>query len=393
MRKQGRPSCAEIFTAFLRLGTTAFGGPVAHLEHFRREFVERRQWLDAARFGQLLAICQALPGPASSQLGFTIGLLRGGACGALAAFAGFTLPSAVLLFVLGRVGGAWPGPAVAHGLGLVAVSLVAHAVVRMAQSLTPDARRRGLALAAMVAALAAGSAWAQLAVIAGGAVLGAVLCGREVAGPAATIDVPYGSRATLAALFLFVGIVAVALGWPAGGAASLASLAAAFVRAGSLVFGGGHVVLPLLDASLVQRGWLAADPFLAGYGAAQAVPGPLFAVAAWLGAAIPTGAPAAVGALVALVALFTPGFLLVVAVLPAWSRLRALPRAGAVLAGINAAVVGLLAAALYDPIVTSAVRSVADAGVAGLGLLFLLRTRRSPLWVVGWCLAAALALG
>lgn len=384
-------SSAETFAAFLRLGVTSFGGPVAHLEYLRREFVDRRRWLDAGQFGQLLAVCQLLPGPASSQLGFGIGLLRGGWRGALAAFAGFTVPSVALMMLFARLStsphGAWWEAAV-HGLKLVAASVVAHGVVRMAQSFTPDVRRAGIALVALALMLWTATALSQVAVIVAGGVLGAVLCRDRLVGTDGALPVAYGARAASLALAVFGGLLLAALVWPSG-SASLPALGAAFTRAGALVFGGGHVVLPLLDASLVGSGWLSADQFLAGYGAAQAVPGPLFSVASYLGARVPTGWPWFVGAGVATAALFLPGFLLLVAVLPAWSRVRALPHAAAVMSGINAAVVGLLAAALYDPIITAGVRSGVDAMIAATGFLFLLLTRRSPLWVVAWCVGAS----
>jgi chromate transporter len=389
------PSSAEIFGAFLRLGLTSFGGPVAHLEYLRREFVERRRWLDAAHYGQLLAVCQLLPGPASSQLGFGIGLLRGGWRGALAAFAGFTLPSVVLLLLFVQIAASaqadwWP--AVVHGLTLVAVAVVAHGVVRLTQSFAPDMRRALIAVVALVAMLWLSSPLAQLLVIAGGAALGAVLCRTTAPQGAVTLPVSYGARGGAVALGVFGVLLLGALVWPVSTDAvvSLAALGAAFTRAGALVFGGGHVVLPLLDASLVEQGWMTADQFLTGYGAAQAVPGPLFSVAAYLGAVVPTAWPGLVSAVVATVALFAPGFLLLVAVLPAWSRVRTLPHASAVLAGINASVVGLLAAALYDPIVVAGVRGGFDAIIAATGFVFLLVTRRSPLWVVAWCVGASL---
>lgn len=381
--------------AFLRLGVTSFGGPVAHLEYLRREFVERRQWIDAAHYGQLLAVCQLLPGPASSQLGFGIGLLRGGWRGALAAFAGFTLPSVLLLLLFVQLAAstqaAW-WPAVVHGLKLVAVAVVAHGVVRLTQSFAPDMRRAVIAVVALVAMLWLSSPLAQLLVIAGGAALGAVLCRTTAPQGAVTLPVSYGARDGVVALGAFGVLLLGALVWPvsADAVVSLAALGAAFTRAGALVFGGGHVVLPLLDASLVEPGWMTADQFLTGYGAAQAVPGPLFSVAAYLGAVVPTAWPGLAGAVVATVALFAPGFLLLVAVLPAWSRVRTLPHASAVLAGINASVVGLLAAALYDPIVVAGVRSGFDAIIAAMGFVFLLVTRRSPLWVVAWCVGASL---
>ncbi len=393
MSETPRGRTADIFEAFLRLGCTSFGGPVAHLEYLRREFVERRGWLDAARFTQLLAICQVLPGPASSQLGFGIGLLRGGWGGALAAFTGFTLPSVLLLLAFAWLGAALSpsaGAAIVHGLKLVAVAVVAHGVLRMATTLAPDPARRAIAVLSLAAMVLFASAWAQLLVIAGGAALGWWWCRAASLGGSASLDVPYGARASVRALVLFGVLLGAALLWPGAGAVpTLSAMAAAFARAGALVFGGGHVVLPLLEESLVATGWLSADTFLAGYGAAQAVPGPLFSVAAYLGAMVPTGVPPLLGAAVALLALFAPGFLLLVAVLPVWSRLRAVPHAGAVMAGINASVVGLLAAALYDPIFTSGVRSLTDLAIALAGFVFLVAAPRgSPLWVVAWCVSA-----
>ena len=386
-------SPVTIFTVFLRLGTTSFGGPIAHVGYLRREFVERRQWLDEARFGQLLAMCQVLPGPASSQLGFGIGLLRGGWRGGLAAFAGFTLPSALLLAALASLG-AWretvAGAGVVHGLMLVSVAVVAHSVLRMAGTLAPDTPRRLIAGVAAAAMLALGSASSQLAVIVVGALLGVLLCRGLGVGPAATLAPAYGARTAWRSALLCAALVLAAVLWRTSDA-SLVALAAVFVRAGALVFGGGHVVLPLLEASLVGNGWMTADTFLAGYGAAQAVPGPLFSVAAFLGTQVNTGAPTAIGALVATLAIFAPGFLLLVSALPAWAGLRRVRVAGPMIAGVNAAVVGLLAAALYDPIFTSAVRAPADVFIAGAGFAWLHWTSRSPLWVVAWCVAAAVA--
>lgn len=383
----------QIFTTFLRLGTTSFGGPVAHLEYFRREFVERRGWLDEVRFAQLLALCQVLPGPASSQLGFAIGLLRGGLPGALAAFVAFTLPSVALL--LAFAGAApWlttpPGSAVVHGLKLVAVSVVAHGLLRMVPALAPDVRRGSIAVLALGLALVVPSAAAQVLVIVTGGALGAAWCRSPLLGDDPHFAVPGGVRTAVVALAGFVVLLGLAVAWPAAAGASLASLAAAFVRAGALVFGGGHVVLPLLESTIVGRGWMSVETFLAGYGAAQAVPGPLFSLSAYLGAMTPTGRPPLLGALVATVAIFAPGFLLVLAGLPAWARVRALPRAGAIVAGVNAAVVGLLGAALVDPILRTAILAPLDAVIAGVGVLLLLRVRHSPLLVVAWCVLSSL---
>lgn len=292
-------SVVEIFRVFLMLGLTSFGGPIAHLGYFREEFVRRRAWLDEAHFAQLLAVCQFLPGPASSQMGFAIGLFRGGVRGALAAFLAFTLPSAVLMFGFAALALQLEegiGRAVVHGLKLVAVAVVAHGVLGMARQLTPDLPRILIAAAATALIVLTGNAWMQLAAIATGGVLGPWFC-RQVAAPSnAIFPVTYGQRTAAALLVLFLVGLACALLMPAGSAASATRLAAAFYQAGALVFGGGHVVLPLLQHSVVESGWIPQDTFLAGYGAAQAVPGPMFTLSAFLGAEVELGLPAAAGA-------------------------------------------------------------------------------------------------
>lgn len=390
-------TAGEVFRAFLRLGLTAFGGPVAHLGHLREEFVQRRRWLDDAHFAQLLAICQFLPGPASSQLGFAIGLYRGGWRGALAAFAAFTLPSALLMLGFAALAphlGAGMGAALVHGLKLVAVAVVAHALVGMVRQLAPDLPRALVAIGAAALMLATRVAWMQLVVIALGAVLGLWLC-RHVAMPApAAGHVRHGLRAAGVAFAVFgVGLGFALWGSSAGPASpTLAGIAAAFYEAGALVFGGGHVVLPLLQHSVVDSGWVDPDAFLAGYGAAQALPGPMFSIAAFLGAEVPTGLPAIVGALVALLAVFLPGFLLLVAALPAWARLARHRLAASAVAGTNAAVVGLLAAAFHDPVWTGGVHGAMDVVIAGVGFALLAFARVSALWVVLWCVFAAAGL-
>lgn len=387
----------EVLKVFLRLGLTSFGGPVAHLGYFRAEFVERRRWLTEAQFTQLLAISQFLPGPASSQLGFGIGLLRAGWLGALAAFVAFTLPSALLLLAFASASTAgWMstagGVAVIHGLKLVAVAVVAHGVWKMARQLTPDAPRLLIALAAVALMVLTGSAWMQLAVIAGGGLVGLLVLRKSADEAPVALPTRYGRAPAVAALVVFGIALAFALSWTSR-EPSLVSTGAAFWSAGALVFGGGHVVLPLLEQSVVATGWVTPDAFLAGYGAAQAIPGPMFSLSTYLGAAIPTGAPAFLGALVATLAVFAPGFLLLIAVIPAWSRVTALPGALRAVSGINAAVVGLLGAALYDPVWTSGVRGVGDVLIAAGGLGILGLTRRSPLWVVAWCIGGAMLLG
>ena len=385
---------AEIFRAFLALGLTSFGGPVAHLGYLREEFVRRRRWLDEAHFAQLLAVCQFLPGPASSQLGFAIGLLRGGWRGALAAFIGFTLPSALLMFgfaaLAPQLAQGW-GAAALHGLKLVAVVVVAHSLVGMARQLTPDAPRMLIAAGTVALLLSAPNPWMQLVAIALGGTLGLLL--RNVTTPSmSVIPLRHGNRIGVLAMGAFaVGLgAAVLLSW--SGTPTLASLGGAFYRAGALVFGGGHVVLPLLEQGMVATGWMGADTFLAGYGAAQALPGPMFSLAAFLGAEVPTGLPAAVGASVALLAIFLPGFLLLIAVLPVWARMARHRLAAGAMAGTNAAVVGLLAVALYDPVWTDGIRGLADVVVVAIGFALIAFARRSALWVVLWCVGASVAL-
>jgi len=380
-----------VFSAFLRLGLTSFGGPLAHVVYFHREFVDRRRWIDEAAFAQLLTLCQALPGPTSSQLGFALGRHRAGWPGALAAFAAFTLPSATLMFALalyvpGLLATA-AGAAVLHGLKLVAVVVVAQGVWTMARQLLPDLPRWLIATAAAALVLAGNSPAWQLASIGLGALAGLAL--KTGAAPrASTTGVPLPLAWLCLALFGLGLAMALAVAGRASPSAS--GLAAAGWRAGALVFGGGHVVLPLLEAPFVGHGWLQGERFLAGYGAAQAMPGPMFSVGAYLGASVP-GTPPWLGALVTLLCLFAPGFLLLVAALPLWQGWLAHPRRAGMAAGINAAAVGLLAAALCDPLLPQAIASPVDAGIAAVGLILLLPLRLHALWAVGWCVLAAWA--
>jgi len=384
-----------VFSAFLLLGLTSFGGPVAHLGYYRTEFVARRRWLDETTFADLVALNQFLPGPTSSQTGFAIGLLRAGLPGAFAAWIGFTLPSAVIMVALGlglvAVGGvdaAW-----LSGLKIAALAIVAQAVWAMAVQLCPERRTRAFALVAAMIMLAAGGALVQLLVIALAALAGRLLLpatsGAVQGGQDAQRRLPRG--VALAAGILFVLLVA---GLPV--AATLCAnpaldLADAFVRAGALVFGGGHVVLPLLQSEMVAPGHIGADAFIAGYGAAQALPGPLFTIAGFLGSAIALpGWPGGIaGGAIALVAIFAPGFLLLLAAWPSWQLLRRRPDLRRALAGVNAAVVGLLLAALYDPVWTSTIHGPLDLAMA-LGVLALLVVARLPPWAV---VAMALAAG
>ncbi len=396
-------SVGEIARVFLRLGLTSFGGPVAHLGYFRSEFVERRRWLSDAAYAELVALCQFLPGPTSSQVGLAVGLQRGGWLGALVAWAGFTLPSAILLVLLAlgltRLDLHQPAALGAlHGLKLAAVAVVAHAVWGMARSLCPDAPRRALALGVTVLALWGTSPFAQVGLIALSAMLGGLIGGRPAA-HAASARAADGSAAAAkhraglprAALWLLL-FTALLIGLPLWARVSgngVAELLAVFYRAGALVFGGGHVVLPLLQAEVVPRGWLDLDSFLAGYGAAQAVPGPLFTFAAFVGAARGAAPNGWLGGALALVAIFLPGFLLLFAALPVWARLRHLAWARRVLAAVNAAVVGLLLATWLG-LLRPSIGSVADAIVALLAALALWHGR-VPAWAValGCALAGA----
>ncbi|MBK8998750.1 MAG: chromate efflux transporter [Myxococcales bacterium] len=382
-------SALEVLATFAKLGLTSFGGPIAHLGYYRQELVEKRRWVSEAEFAELLALCQFLPGPASSQLGFCLGLTRAGLAGGLAAFAAFTLPSAALLFVLAallpQLSSAL-GRGALHGLALVAVAVVAHGLIGMARQLCPDVPRAGIAIASALVLVLAGAAWVQLVVIAAGALLGVLVCrGGALPGPT-VLELRYGSRLGLALLAVFaLGLAGLPIA--ARGLGGLWAVADAFFRAGGLVFGGGHVVLPLLEEAVVGPGWVSASDFVAGYGAAQAVPGPMFSFAAYLGARI----AGAGGALVALCAIFLPGLLLVAGVLPLWRSVASRPGALRAVAGVNAAVVGLLGAALYDPVCTKAIRGPFDVAVSLVGLALLLRWRASPLWVVLACVGASVA--
>jgi len=387
-------SAWSIFLVFLRLGLTSFGGPVAHIGYFREEFVHRRQWLDERSYADLVALCQFLPGPSSSQVGLAIGLLRGGYGGSVAAWAGFTLPSAValLLFALGIAswGNGLP-QGVLHGLKIVAVAVVAQAVWGMARTLCTDAPRILITLVAALAVLALPGAWAQLGVIALAGVIGQLLFR-----PAPLCEAPLQPRTrslvgvtALASFFLLLAALPVLA---AASSSQTLALLDAFYRAGALVFGGGHVVLPLLQAEVVPSGWVGNDVFLAGYGAAQAVPGPLFTFSAFLGGSMAGGNGPVLNAALCLVAIFVPSFLLVFGVMPFWERLRANRRIQAALTGVNAAVVGLLLAALYDPVWTSAIHGLKDFAL-GLIALAALMLWKLPPWLVvlaggimGWVL-------
>jgi chromate transporter len=390
MHRHSSGSAAEVFATFLRLGLTSFGGPIAHIGYFRRAVVERGRWIGEEQFAQLLALCQFLPGPASSQLGFSLGLLRAGWPGAVAAFIAFTAPSALLLFAFAMLLPDIPAAGAAilvHGLKLVAVAVVAHGVLGMARQLCPDAIRATIAAACAFAILAVGGAWMQLVVVAAGAVAGLAFC-RGMNAVAGAMPSPPHGRTGAAMLIGGYLLLLVALPVAAHAFDGRVAIAAAFYRAGALVFGGGHVVLPLLQQTVVEPGWISRDDFLAGYGAAQAIPGPMFTLASFLGARLGGGMGGATGAATAIGAIFLPGLVLVAGVLPLWHSIAAHPRAASAVAGINAAVVGLLAAALYDPVWTSAVAAPLDAGIAIVGFALLAAWRAPPLVVVAWCVAA-----
>jgi chromate transporter len=383
-------SLREVMVVALRLGLTSFGGPVAHLGYFRREYVERRRWLDASTYADLVAMCQVLPGPASSELGIAIGTLRAGYLGGLAAWLGFTLPSAVALTLFALLStnldlatAGW-----VEGLKLAAVAVVAQAVYLMARTMTPDVARAGLAVGAMVAMLLAPTPALQVVIIAAGAVLG----WRFLVAPPAPSGSQFGARSDpriglglLVALGLLLLVLPIAAALTANRALAVTD---AFVRTGALVFGGGHVVLPLLHAAVVTPGWIGNDRFLAGYSVAQAVPGPLFTFAAFLGASFEASPNGIAGALLALGAIFLPAFLLVWGVLPFWDRLRRSSAFASAIQGTNAAVVGILLAALITPIGTGALHDPLDVVVAALALVALVGGRAPPVAVVA---VAALA--
>ena len=380
-----RGTAAEVLLVFLRLGLTSFGGPIAHLGYFREEFVVRRKWLDEQAYVDLVALCQFLPGPASSQVGFSIGLMRAGYFGALAAWTGFTLPSAIAIVFFAYGAGALIGPVgtgLLHGLKLVAVAIVAQAVWGMARTLCPDKERASIAVVAALIILFSTSSVAQILAIALGGLAGLWLCrgAQPVAG--AHMPIPVGRATGLAALTLFFVLL---LGLPilqSIEATPGVALFDAFYRSGALVFGGGHVVLPLLREAFVGPGWISDDTFLAGYGAAQAVPGPLFTFAAYLGAVVKPSPHGVAGAALGLIGIFLPGILILLGALPFWETFRKRAGAQAVMRGINAAVVGLLGAALYNPVWTSSVKTPGDFGVALVGFVLLTVWRAPPLLVV-----------
>jgi len=386
----------EVLGVFLKLGLTSFGGPVAHIGYFREEFVVRRRWLDDATFSDLVALCQFLPGPASSQVGFSIGLIRAGYLGALAAWTGFTLPSAIALLLFAYGANALGGPVglgLLHGLKLVAVAIVAQAIWGMARTLCPDRQRASIAGIATLIVLFSASSGSQIAAILFGAGAGLWLCRTPAPAPTGAVVVPVSRNAGIASLMIFVLLL---IGLPLlrglGGSQGVA-LFDAFYRSGALVFGGGHVVLPLLRGAFVAPGWVSDDTFLAGYGAAQAIPGPLFTFAAYLGAVALPSPHGAAGAALGLIGIFLPGMLILIGTLPFWATFRARAGARAAMFGINASVVGILGGAFYNPVWTNSVRTTGDFGVALAGFILLIVWRAPPLLVVVIGALAGVALG
>lgn len=369
----------EILVVSTRLGLTSFGGPVAHLGYFHEEYIRRRKWMDEKTYADLVALCQFLPGPASSQVGIGIGVMRAGVLGGIVSFLGFTLPSVIALILfavilqgldIGTAG--W-----IHGLKLVAVAVVAHAILGMAQKLTPDLKRKSLALFALVGTLLWQTAFTQVGVILIAAILGFILFKNQTDSETTNLQFPISRKFAAFCLILFFGLLIVlpilrevtSLEWIA--------MFDSFYRSGSLVFGGGHVVLPLLEREFVPTGWLSEEAFLAGYGAAQAVPGPLFTFAAYLGAVINGWQ----GGLLATVAIFLPAFLLILGTLPFWDSLRRNPKIKVALMGVNAAVVGILISAFYHPIWTSTVFAPIDFAFAAI-LFSMLVYWKLPPWIV-----------
>ena len=389
-------SAWSVFLVFLRLGLTSFGGPIAHLGYFREEFVARRRWLSERSYVDLVALCQFLPGPASSQVGIGLGLSRAGFSGAVAAWAGFTLPSAIILVLFAKGvstwGSAFPS-GLLHGLKIVAVAVVAQAVWGMARNLCTDVPRVTIAAFSACAALLWPNAMGQIGVIVCAAVVGLTLLKPAQGQAAESLPISISRKVGVISLVVFFSLLACLPLLMEALPSQTLSMVHDFYRAGSLVFGGGHVVLPLLQTATVPNGWVANDTFLAGYGVAQAVPGPLFTFAAFLGASMNVQPSGWVGASVCLIAIFAPSFLLVIGVLPFWEQLRHSFRTQAALSGVNAGVVGLLLAALYNPVWTSAIVKPQDFGLALIALVALMFWKAPPWLVVlgsgliGWLLS------
>jgi chromate transporter len=375
----------EVFLVFLKLGLTCFGGPIAHIGYFREEFVVRRRWLDEQAYADLVGLCQFLPGPASSQVGFSIGLMRAGYRGGLAAWTGFTLPSAIALVLFAYGAGALGGPSgigLLHGLKLVAVAIVAQAVWGMARTLCPDRERASVAVVAALIILFSTSSVAQIAAILLGGIAGLWFCRSAQQASTGHMSIPVSRRVGIVALTAFFVLLAGLPVLRGLGISQGVALFEAFYRSGALVFGGGHVVLPLLREAFVTPGWVSDDTFLAGYGAAQAVPGPLFTFAAYLGAVVGPSPNGLAGAALGLIGIFLPGMLILMGTLPFWDTFRKRAGTQAMMRGVNAAVVGLLGAALYNPVWTSSVKAPGDFGIVLVGFVLLTVWRAPPLVVV-----------
>jgi len=381
-RRAGR--AIEVLAAAGRLGVTSFGGPIAHLGYFHEEYVARKRWLDEQTYADLVALCQMIPGPASSQLGIAIGIHRAGFLGGVAAWVGFTFPSAAALVAFALLA---HGPGVAmsgwlHGLMVVAVAVVAQAVWTMARTMASDAPRASIAFAAAIISIVLPSSVTQISLIAAGALAGRAFLKRPPGGDRVPADFPGINRTAAIACLAFFGLLLIGL--PALRAATgfqWVALIDSFYRSGSLVFGGGHVVLPLLQREVVPPGWVSNATFLSGYGAAQAVPGPLFSFAAYLGAVMASAPNGVAGACLALGAIYLPSFLLVIGLLPFYGALRSRPGVQSALSGVNACVVGILLAALYTPVWTSAIVKPADFALALAAFLLLSVWKVRP-WII-----------
>lgn len=367
----------EILKASTKLGLTSFGGPTAHLGYFRDEYVAKRKWLDDKAYADLVALCQFLPGPASSQVGISVGMLRGGIFGGFLSWFGFTMPSVILLVLFAMlVSNAAFDTGWLQGLKIVAVAVVAHALMGMSKSLTPDLTRIIIAFGAAAAILLVPTAWAQIAIILVAGIIGYALYRKEKAPEAVKLALTFGRKTGIAAWAIFAALL---IGLPLLRPlidSALYTIFDVFYRVGSIVFGGGHVVLPMLEQEVVP-GWMSADLFISGYGAAQAVPGPLFTLSGYLGQLMSGG----MGAVIAVIAMFLPSFLLVIGTLPFWSAIRTKSGVQAALKGVNAAVVGILLAALYDPVFTSAIRGPVDFVIALAAFLMLVYLKLAP-WIV-----------
>ncbi|MBM7664819.1 chromate transporter [Solibacillus kalamii] len=372
-------SLIEIFLVSTRLGLTSFGGPTAHLGYFHEEYVRRRKWMDEKSYADLVALCQFLPGPSSSQVGIGIGIMRAGIIGGITSFIGFTFPSVVALiaFALLMTGFGVGNAGWIHGLKIVAVAIVAHAIIGMAKSLTPDLKRKAIAILALLVTILWQTAFSQVGVILIAAFIGFLLLKQENDGGVVQSRFPVSKQVGAICLLLFVGLlVALPLLKEATGSYWVAMFDS-FYRSGSFVFGGGHVVLPLLENEFVPTGWMSEEAFLTGYGVTQAVPGPLFTFAAYLGTVMNGWQ----GGIIATVAIFLPAFLLVIGALPFWDQLRNHPKITGAIMGMNAAVIGILIAALYSPIWTSSILEVKDFALAVV-LFSMLAYWKMPPWIV-----------